>query len=149
MVIYKLNITDGEIMNSIFVVVHVNEAEEFLEDYLESIKLSDFKDMEVLCVVDNTEEELMDIVIGFSKRDSRISIITKEEYENTELNNYEISKLINDNKELNSQVDRLLVDNEINKQEFLDYKVMHKQVLKSKSWKITKPLRKLNKIFKN
>ena len=111
MVIYKLNITDGEIMNSIFIVVHVNEAEEFLEDYLESIKLSDFKDMEVLCVVDNTEEELMDIVIGFSKRDSRISIITKEEYENTELNNYEISKLINDNKELNSQVDRLLVDN--------------------------------------
>ena len=38
MVIYKLNINDGEIMNSIFVVVHVNEAEEFLEDYLESIK---------------------------------------------------------------------------------------------------------------
>ena len=149
MVIYKLNITDGEIMNSIFIVVHVNEAEEFLEDYLESIKLSDFKDMEVLCVVDNTEEELMDIVIGFSKRDSRISIITKEEYENTELNNYEISKLINDNKELNSQVDRLLVDNEINKQEFLDYKVMHKQDFKSKSWRITKPLRKINKIFKN
>lgn len=149
MVIYKLNITDGEIMNSIFIVVHVNEAEEFLEDYLESIKLSDFKDMEVLCVVDNTEEELMDIVIGFSKRDSRISIITKEEYENTELNNYEISKLINDNKELNSQVDRLLVDNEINKKEFLDYKVMHKQVFKYKSWRITKPLRKINKIFKN
>ena len=65
-------------MVKISVILPVYNAEEYLEECLESIANQSFKDIEIICVNDGSTDASLDVLEKRQKHDSRISIITRE-----------------------------------------------------------------------
>ena len=66
------------VMVKISVILPVYNAEEYLEECLESIANQSFKDIEIICVNDGSTDASLDVLEKRQKHDSRISIITLE-----------------------------------------------------------------------
>ena len=65
-------------MVKISVILPVYNAEEYLEECLDSILNQSFKDIEAICINDGSTDASLAILENYHKRDSRISIITQE-----------------------------------------------------------------------
>ena len=65
-------------MALISVIVPVYNVEKYLRRCLDSILNQTFEDFEIICVNDGSTDSSMDILIEYSKKDSRIKLINKE-----------------------------------------------------------------------
>lgn len=68
----------GNIMLKVSVIVPIYNAEQYLEECLESIRCQSLQDIEIICVDDGSTDSSLSIMQQYAQRDSRFRIIHKE-----------------------------------------------------------------------
>lgn len=65
-------------MTKISVIVPVYNVEDYLGECLDSLITQTLSDIEIICINDGSTDNSLEILTNYSKRDSRIKIITQE-----------------------------------------------------------------------
>ena len=65
-------------MVAISVIIPVYNAEDFLEESLNSVLNQNFKDFEVICVNDGSKDNSLNILNKYQKKDKRIKVISQK-----------------------------------------------------------------------
>ena len=63
-------------MTKISVIVPVYNVEDYLGECLDSLITQTLSDIEIICINDGSTDNSLEILTNYSKRDSRIKIIT-------------------------------------------------------------------------
>ena len=65
-------------MTKVSVIVPVYNVEDYLCECLDSLITQTLSDIEIICINDGSTDNSLEILTNYSKRDSRIKIITQE-----------------------------------------------------------------------
>ena len=65
-------------MSSVSIIIPIYNAEKYLEEMLESVLMQSLQDFEVICVIDCSPDNSLDIIQRYQKNDERVRIIENE-----------------------------------------------------------------------